>query len=96
MWDGVAQADRRNSIFKTEESLMVKNLPASAGDMGLIPSPGKPKCCKATLSPYAITTESCAWALCFPAREAALMRRQHITTRKSPCSNEDPVQPKNN
>ena len=41
MWEGVAQADKRNSISKTEESLMVKNLPGNAGYMGLIPGPGR-------------------------------------------------------
>ena len=66
---------------------VLKNLPANAGDTGLIPRLGKILHVAEQLSPHAPTTE--AWAaqsLCSATREATAMRSLHTSMKSRPCS----------
>ena len=74
----------------------VKNLPANAGDMGLIPDPGRfhmpswnEACGPKLLSPCSRAHEPCllrprAWSPCPTAREATAVRSLSAAAREQP------------
>ena len=64
---------------------MVKDPPANAGVMGLIPGPGRAHMPMGHLSPFATTTEAhTAYSLCSATTEATTMRSPHTATREEP------------
>ena len=84
---------------------VVKNLPASAGDMGSISDLRRSHVAAEQLSLCFTTTEPVLRAqesqlpshgpssLCSSTREASAMRSPRTTTREKPASNKDPAQP---
>ena len=69
---------------------VVKNLPANAGDTGLIPGPEDPTCCEATKS-----VQHSYWD-CVLEPENHNYLANLLQLEKAKHSNQDPVQPKIN
>ena len=62
-----------------------KNLPANAGDMGLIPGPGRFHMAVEQLSPWATATEACVpHSLCSSTGGATAMRSPSAATLTTP------------
>ena len=79
-----------------------KNLPASAGDTGLIPGPGESHTPRSNYGHALQLLSLSTYSLCFTTRETTALRSLHTTTKGNPCSsqlekaharsNGDPVQ----
>ena len=63
---------------------MSKNLPANAGDTGLIPDPGREhlSSCTKLLSPDVATTEVCAPRACAPKEEEPVQWEAHASQQR--------------
>ena len=62
---------------------VVKNLPASAGDMGSIPGWGRFHLLGGKLGPCFATREATQWEACMPQREKAHTQQQTPSTAKN-------------
>ena len=63
---------------------MVKNLPAKAGDTGLIPGLGRSHVLWRATKPSTTTSEPVLPSPCAATREATAMRSPHTTAKSSP------------